>query len=633
MEWFRKITASIKAKLLLSFVGISLIILIAGLFSIFPIQQLKNSMTHIGKDNLQSLIRISTIKEAQSQIMAAERTLLIRQLSDQDIRQVNYDMIASAYVDAQRAAEGFEDLNLTPDQLAAWRSFRDAWDLWTSKQNDLLDILRKQEELLSQGIRGGRQFDRIANQAFELAFSEIRPYREQANRHLDELVAMIRRNAIAAVDESLRVADNNLLWQQISIAAAFVAAVVLGVYLSRKIARPILQGVNYITKVADGNLRHNVDPYLLEQRGEIGLLANAIQKLIESQRGEVNVFKSIANGDYTSNVDMRSGQDELGMAVGQMLDVTNETLAKVNSAVTQVTYGASAINNASQTLSQGAIETASSLEEISASISQIGEKTRANASLADEADNLAGSSRAAVDRGYDAVAEMIMAMKDLQATSAQIASVVKLIDDIAFQTNLLALNAAVEAARAGRHGRGFSIVADEVRSLAGRSAKAAKDTAQMLEKTVEKLEKGATLAEHTDSVLREIVDNAAKVADLFREIAKSSNEQSLGIGQIANGLSQIDRVTQHNTLSANETATAAIALLRQAEGLRTMMERFRLRRGGSKDALFPREKTRQSAPSDLEPTRLNPPRNHIALPGGKEDAPRKLFNDENDLLP
>ena len=599
MRTLRKLTASIKAKLFFSFLFISMIALLGGAMTTIPFRSLENSLLQIGHDNLQSLLRISIIKDAQSQIMAAERTLLIRQLSDQNIRNENYQIIDKAYEDAQKASEGFEQLGLTPEQLRTWRSFREAWNAWSAKQGELREILHKQEELLSQGIRGGRQFDRIANQAFDLAFSELREYRDQANHHLDELVDMIRDNAKTAVNVSLATAQTYRKWQQGFLVAAFFLSIAFGMWLSGLIAKPILKGVGYITRVADGNLRHDVEPTLLNQSGETGLLANAIQKLIESQRREVSVFKSIAAGDYTSSIELRSNQDELGQAVGQMLNVTNDALGQVNVAANQVTYGASAINNASQTLSQGAIETASSLEEISASISQIGEKTRANAASADEADKLAASSRHAVDRGYEAVAEMIAAMKDLQTTSAQIATVVKLIDDIAFQTNLLALNAAVEAARAGRHGRGFSIVADEVRSLAGRSAKAAKDTAQMLEKTVNKLEKGATLAEHTDSVLREIVDNAAKVADLFREIAKSSNEQSQGIGQIANGLSQIDRVTQHNTLTASETASAAMALLRQAEGLRSMMEHFRLRKGKHTDAIE-REKARMS---ELPPMR------------------------------
>jgi methyl-accepting chemotaxis protein len=581
MDLFRRLLDSIKAKLFFGFLLISLIALFAGGMSLIPFRSLENSLLHIGHDNLQSLLRINAIKEAQSEIMAAERTLLIRQLADQEIRKQNYDNIATAYRSALAAAEGFEQLALTPEQLEAWTAFREAWTKWSAKQDELLKILDRQEELLRQGIRGGRQFDRVANQAFDLAFSELLEFRTQANDHLDRLVEMIRDNAIEAVDNSLNTAKTYGNWQIAFLIFAFVLSMLLGLWLSVLIAKPILKSVGHIAFIADGNLRQDVEPDLLRRRGEIGLLAQAVQKLIESHRREVDVFQSIASGDYTSSIQMRSGQDELGMAVGQMLDVTNDALSGVHHAANQVTYGASAINTASQNLSQGSMETASSLEEISASVAQISEKTLANAASAGEADSLAAASRNAVDRGYKAVAEMIAAMKELQTTSAQIASVVKLIDDIAFQTNLLALNAAVEAARAGRHGRGFSVVADEVRSLAGRSAKAAKDTAQMLQTTVERLEKGATLAEHTDAVLREIVDNAGKVADIFREIAKSSNEQSEGINQIANGLSQIDRVTQHNTISAGETASAAIALLRQAEDLRRMMERFRLRDGGT----------------------------------------------------
>ncbi len=579
MDSLRRVTDSIKGKLFACFLLISLVALFAGGLTLIPLRSLEDSLLHISNDNLQSLLRITAIKEAQSTITSAERTLLIRQLSDQTIRGSNYRNIETAYANARAASEGFERLALTQEQLATWNSFRESWSRWSEKQNELLEILRRQEELLSQGIRGGRQFDRVANQAVELAFSELREYRDEASSLLDTLAVMIRDNAVAAVDESLNTARAYGRWQMVFLLAVFVLSILLGLWMSGRIANPILKGVRCIAQIAEGDLRQDVEPEFLRQHGELGALAGAIRSLLDSQRTEVGVFQAIAGGDYTGSIQMRSRQDELGMAVGQMLNVTNDALSQVHVAANQVTRDAVSINTASQSLSQGALETASSLEEISASIVEITEKTRANAASADEADRLATASRHAVDRGYDAVAELIASMKDLQTTSAHIASVVKLIDDIAFQTNLLALNAAVEAARAGRHGRGFSVVAGEVRSLAGRSAKAAQDTAQMLEITVKKLEKGSTLAEHTDSVLREIVDNAAHAADLFRKIAHSSNEQSQGINQIATGLSQIDRVTQHNTIAAGETASAAVALLRQAESLRTMMERFRLRGG------------------------------------------------------
>ncbi len=576
MTWLNRLFASIKAKLILSFIGISLIALLSGIISIIPLNSLETNIRHIGHDNLKAVLLINRIMDAQSKIVIAERTLLIRQLSNQETRKQSYDAIAEAEQDALNTAAEFEQLNHSPEELQAWSAFRISWDRLKEKQVELNNIMEEQEKLLSQGIRGGRQFDRIANQAFEVAFTDVRDRREQSNQLLNELVDIIRGNAVNAVNDSLHSVQVSVHWQIGLVAASFIVSILLSILLSFRITTPILKGVHYIARVADGNLRDNVEPELLAHDGETGLLARAIQQLIESQRMEVKIARAMANGDYTYSVNLRSTQDELGMAVKGMLDVTKDALVKVDAAVSQVTYGASAINNASQSLSQGAMETASSLEEISASIAQIGQKTKANAASADVADQIAAASREAADRGYEAVAEMIGAMNDIQDIGAQIAKVVKLIDDIAFQTNLLALNAAVEAARAGRHGRGFSIVADEVRSLAGRSAKAAKETSVMVEKTVEKIGKGAQLAEHTDKALREVVANAAKVSDLFKEIARASNEQSQGISQIANGLSQIDRVTQYNTIAAGETASAAVSLLRQAEGLRKMMEQFRL---------------------------------------------------------
>ncbi|MDR1612486.1 MAG: methyl-accepting chemotaxis protein [Planctomycetota bacterium] len=576
MGLFKRTFASVKAKLFLCFLAISFLSVVVGAFGIIPVIRMEASFSRIGNDNFQAVLLIDRITKAQFRVVIAERTLLIRQLADQEIRRANYNSLFAADKDADAAAAEFERLNHRGGILEAWRSYRQSWAQWKEKQAELLEVLQKQEELLGQGIRGGRQFDRISNQAYDLAFSDVNASRARSNEQLAGLVELIRNDVEDSVNQALESARTSVAWQIGVIAAAFVVSLVLSLALSSYITTPILKGINHIARVASGNLQADVEPDLLGQSGEIGMLARTIQKLIESSRTEVAIAERVADGDYTSSVNLRSDRDELSLAVQKMLDVTKEALTKVDVAVSQVTYGAGAINNASQSLSQGAMETASSLEEISASISQIGQKTRANAANADEADRLAASSRKAADKGYEAVAEMIAAMKDIQATGVQIVKVVKLIDDIAFQTNLLALNAAVEAARAGRHGRGFSIVADEVRSLAGRSAKAAKETSEMMQKTVEKLEKGAQLAEHTDSMLREIVDAAAKVAELFKDIARASNEQSQGIGQIANGLSQIDRVTQHNTITAGETASAANTLLRQAESLREMMEQFRL---------------------------------------------------------
>ena len=290
-------------------------------------------------------------------------------------------------------------------------------------------------------------------------------------------------------------------------------------------------------------------------------------------------LEKAAAGDLTAYVtgDYKGDHQLLKNALNDTLDSLNDILGQVATAAEQVASGSRQVSDSSQALSQGATEQASSLEEITASMTEMASQTKQNAENATQANQLATASRTSAEKGNQLMQEMVKAMADIDESSQSISKIIKAIDEIAFQTNLLALNAAVEAARAGVHGKGFAVVAEEVRNLAARSAKAAKETTEMIEGSIKKVNLGSDIAKKTAESLSDIVTGVGKVTDLVGEIAAASNEQAQGIGQVNQGLTQLDQVTQQNTSSAEESAAASEELSGQAGQLKQTITRFKLK--------------------------------------------------------
>jgi len=263
--------------------------------------------------------------------------------------------------------------------------------------------------------------------------------------------------------------------------------------------------------------------------------------------------------------EMIKNQREEAKLVGTIRDVSESFIGASRS-----------ISSGSHSLAQGTAEQAATIEELSGSIQEIETKTTENASMAEKASSLSVSIKDKAEKGNHQMDELMNSVKDINTASGEIKKVIKVIDDIAFQTNILALNAAVEAARAGSAGKGFAVVAEEVRNLASKSAEAAKNTAGLIEDSIQKADTGLVLATETASSLHDIVEGINQNTELMLGIAKSSNEQRDSISNVTTGIDQVANVIQQNSATAQESAAASEEMSGQVSRLEDLISKFRV---------------------------------------------------------
>jgi methyl-accepting chemotaxis protein len=290
-------------------------------------------------------------------------------------------------------------------------------------------------------------------------------------------------------------------------------------------------------------------------------------------------LEQMAAGDLTASVEVRTTEE-----VGRMSGALNTALEKLRSTLQDVAGSAAdsdvssrELAAAAEEISKGAQEQAASLEETTASLEQITAAVRQSADNARQASQLATGSRESAEKGQEVVSSAIAAMAEINTASAKISDIISTINEIAFQTNLLAVNAAVEAARAGEEGRGFAVVASEVRSLAQRSAEAAKEIKGLIQNSLEKVEKGSELVNLSGATLQGIVASVKRVTEIVGEIAATSSEQSTGVEQVNTAITLMDHVTQSNSAQTEELSATARTLSGQAAQLAQLVGRFKLK--------------------------------------------------------
>ena len=409
-----------------------------------------------------------------------------------------------------------------------------AGDLPAGEARALLEKFAAAHATMGQHYRRG--FDTFQRAGFDAAAGDeaVKGMDREPARLLDEAVDKIAAES-AALSARAAADGRHATWLSLVLmAVATLAGLAGGVLFSRGITRPLHQAVGVAQAVAAGDLCLPIDP-----RGQ-DETAQLLQALKEMQAGLSRVVAHV-----------------------------RQTSESVASASGQIAQG-------NQDLSQRTEQQASALEETAASMEELSGTVRQNADNARQANQLAlGASTVAV-RGGEVVGQVVETMKGINDSSREIADIIGVIDGIAFQTNILALNAAVEAARAGEQGRGFAVVAAEVRSLAGRSANAAKDIKRLINASVERVERGTALVDQAGVTMTEVVGAIRRVTDIMGEISAASSEQSTGVSQVGEAVTQMDHATQQNAALVEEMAAAAESLKGQAQDLVQAVTAFRL---------------------------------------------------------
>jgi methyl-accepting chemotaxis protein len=629
-------TMKLGTKIIVGFIAVSVITLVLGIIGFYGAMQSEEHIHEVGAVRLPSVDSLLAIKAGAENIRGTLRTLAIPGLS-REMRERQYNNIETARKVYQEAWKVYEPLPQTPEEAQLWKQFVPAWEAWRKENNTFMEMARQFD---ANGIEDpmelARQIERFTKDHYALVqrtlhllymneavfeggddhtacnagryFPNFRTNSENFRNLIREFAVPHQQFHEAVAKIKAKVEARDIAWAR-------------DIYLKEMIPAmaEVFQSFDHMLAVANESADllaksrdHLLGPVTETQRAAIGLL----DKIVAINRDVAVEQVKDASAQATLLEFFSLIATIVGVILAILLGVLitrsitkpiNRIIEALASGADQVSSASGQVSSASQSLAEGASEQAAAIEETSSSLEEMSSMTKQNAENAAQADSLMREAKSVVSKAGASMKQMNESMNEISSAGQEIGKIIKTIDEIAFQTNLLALNAAVEAARAGEAGAGFAVVADEVRNLAQRAADAAKNTANLIEGTIVRINQGTELVRTTDEAFTEVAGSSNKVAELIGEIAAASAEQAQGIDQVNQAVTQMDQVTQNNAANAEESASASEELNAQAESMMEVVGELLILVSGS---------AATTMSHSIRQAQKTSPSTHKALPGG-----------------
>ena len=510
----------IRTRLTLAFSGVFVLMLVLAGYAGLRMDVMKDRLEHVTQSNNQQIAQVNKMIYSVSQRAIALRNLAM--LKDPDLKKQELEAIDKAGKDYADAHAKLLGLIKQFDASEAEKALLEAME---RADSTMVPLMAKAAEL-------GQSADQEAAIAFLM--ERVRPRQARWIIVLQTMSGLQDKTSREFVQDAEQDFARAKLWMLGLVAMALVGGMIVAWLVTVSITRPLGAAVDMARTVADGDLSRQAN---VHRKDELGDLLRALDEMRK------RLAAVVAN--------VRSGSESIATGTGEI-----------------------AAGNAD--LSMRTERQAASLQQTAASMEQIRVTARNNADTAVQARSLADGASAAASKGGEVVGQVVLTMREIADSSKRIVDIIGVIDGIAFQTNILALNAAVEAARAGEQGRGFAVVASEVRSLAKRSADAAREIKSLIHASVERVEVGSRLVQGAGVTMDDIVGRVQRVTSMIGEISQSSHQETSGIDQIGDAVTELDQVTQQNAALVEESAAAAESLRQQAGRLLETVGAFKL---------------------------------------------------------